>query len=63
MILLGVLGTEQSLFAPEKTVRCVLIAANVQQSGRNQSCLCDVAASGGNRLVFPGLKVMGGHMR
>lgn len=63
VVLLGVLGAEQTLLTPEETIGGVLVAADVEQCGRFKAGFGDVAAGRGDRLVLSGLEVVGGHVR
>ena len=61
-ILLGVLGAEQSFFAPEEAIGGVFIAPHIEQSRRHQTGLSDIPTGGCNGFVLAGFQVMGGHM-
>ena len=62
MVLLGVLGAEQTLLAPEEAIGGVLVATHVQQRGRHDGLLGDVATGSGDGLVVAGFDVVGHHV-
>ena len=62
MIFLGVLSTEQSFLTPEETIRCVLIAAHMEQSRWYETSFSDVTPCGSHRLVFAGFQVVHGNV-
>jgi hypothetical protein len=62
VVLLGVLGAEQALFAPEEAIGGVFVAADVEDRRRHQLGLGDVAPGCGHGLMGSGFEIEGGHM-